>query len=87
MATRVNMMKLLQQARGMAELTGRKPQPRPLGPLLLQVRAPKWKNAGAKQKRIIRINIQDPPDIPHPVDILHLDSVEPQASLDIQSGL
>ena len=81
MATRVNMMKMLQQARGMAELTGPKPQPRPLGPLLLQVRAPKWKSIGARQKRIIRIDMQDPPDIPRPVAILHLDSDAPQASL------
>ena len=78
------MMKMLQQAKGMAELTGRKPQPRPLSPLLLQVRAPKWKNAGAKQKRIIRLNMQDPPDIPRPVAILHLDSNGTQASLGIQ---
>ena len=78
------MMKMLQQAKGMAELTGRKPQPRPVGPLLLQVRGPKWKNAGAKQKRIIRINMQDLPDIPRPVAILHLDSSGIQASSGIQ---
>jgi hypothetical protein len=86
MATRVNMMKLLQQARGMAEMTGRRPQPRSPGPLLLQVRAPKWKSSAAKPRRIIRINIQDPPDIPHPVAILHLDSAGSQAALGIQTG-
>jgi hypothetical protein len=86
MATRVNMMKMLQQVRGMAELTGRKPQTRLVGPLLLQVHAPKWKNAGAKQRRIIRISIQEPPDIPQSVAILHLDSARNQTSLGAQPG-
>lgn len=73
MATRVNMMKLLQQARGMAEMTGRKPQPRPPGPVLWQMRSPKWKATAARYKRIIRIDMQDGPDIPAPVAIIHLD--------------
>jgi hypothetical protein len=76
MATRVNMMRLLQQARGMAEMIGPKPAPRPPGPLLLQVRAPKWKNATPKPRHIIRIDMQESPDIPHPVTILHLDQAQ-----------
>ncbi len=73
------MLRLMQQARGIAEMTGRKPQPRPPGPLTLQVRAPRWKNAAAKVKHIIRIDMQEMPDIPHPVTILHLDQVRNQA--------
>ena len=66
------MMRLLQQARGMAEMIGPKPQPRPPGPVMLQVRAPKWKNAAPRPKHIIRIDMQEAPDIPSPVTILHL---------------
>lgn len=67
------MMKLLQQARGMAEMTGRRPQPRPPGPVLWQMRSPRWKATSGKQKRIIRIDMQDVPDIPAEVAIIHLD--------------
>jgi hypothetical protein len=73
MATKVNMLKMLQQARGMAEITNRRPQHRPLGPLMLEMRFSSSKAASARRKRIIRIKMQSPLDIPHPVKIKHLD--------------
>ncbi len=78
MATRVNLMKLLQEARGFAQITNRRPQTRPPGPLLLQAHWLSRRGAG-KDKRVLRIHIQEPPDIPHPVKIRHLTYPAPVA--------
>lgn len=83
MATRVNMMKLLQQARGMAELTGQRPQPRLPAGFPLQVRPPRWKGSAAKPRRVIHIKMQNHPDIPHPVEILHLTPNPPQTPVSL----
>jgi len=69
MATRMNMMKLVQEIRGMAELSHPRPQPRNLGPLMLQFRTPTLRIAIAKRR--IQIDFQELPDIPHPVGIIH----------------
>ena len=71
MATRMNMMKLLQEVRSMAQLISRRPSSRPPGPLLLQWQPYSSKNAAARRKWTLRIDIQDPPDIPQPVPIIH----------------
>jgi hypothetical protein len=70
MATRMNVMKLLQEVRGLAELSFQPPPKAVMGPLLLQQFMPKFRTPGAK--RTLRIIVQDPPDIPHPVKILYL---------------
>ena len=70
MATRMNMLKLLQEVRGFAQFATRPIEPRP-GPLLLQFRN-RLRRATAKRKRIIRIDMQEPPDIPQPVRITYL---------------
>jgi len=72
MATRINIMKLLQETRGFAEITNRQPQARPLGPVLMHGRSAGLRTAAARRKRTIRIDMQDPPDIPHRVKISHL---------------
>ena len=72
MATKINMMKMLQQARGMAQITNRRPQNRPPGPLMLEMRFSGSKTPAARRKRIIRIRMQNAIDIPHPVKITHL---------------
>ena len=78
MATRINIMKLLQEVNGMAQITNRRGQARPSAPALLQLRSIKWKPGRATQsKRIIRIAMQDPPDIPHPVRIVHCPAPAP----------
>jgi hypothetical protein len=63
-------MKLLQEARGLSEITTRQPQSRAAA-APLQLRAIRWKATGPRAKKTIRIAIQDPPDIPHPVRIVH----------------
>jgi hypothetical protein len=65
------MMKMVQEVRGFAEITSRRPHTRPPGPALLTARSPSPRNS-AKRRRTLSITIQDPPDIPHPVSIVHL---------------
>ena len=75
MATRINMMKLLQEIQGMAQVTNRRPF-RTTAALALQIRHPLQRNSRVRQRRIIRISMQNPPDIPNPVKIKHLSSSE-----------
>ncbi len=75
MATKVNILKLLQESRGLAELTGRQPRNRLPGPLCLPLRQSGPRSA--RPKRMIRITMQDRPDIPHPVAIKHLHNTRP----------
>ena len=64
-------MKLLQEVRGFADLTNRRPLTRPPGPLLLQAHWLSRRRPG-KDKRVVRIQMDDFPDIPHPVKINHV---------------
>ena len=72
MATRMNMLKLLQEVRGFAQFATRPPETRPAGPLLLQFRGPRQRKGSARERRLIRINYRELPDIPEPVKITHL---------------
>ena len=72
MATRVNMLKLLQEVRGFAEIANRRPTLRPPGPVLLHARAPSPRLGLGQAKRTLKISVQEPPDIPHPVKITYL---------------
>jgi hypothetical protein len=71
MATKVNIMKMLQEVRGFHGLMDRAPQNRPIGPLMLQFRSPNPRQSPLKRKRTLRISMQDLPDIPHPVPIIY----------------
>jgi hypothetical protein len=71
MATRINIMKLLQEVRGLAEITNRHAQGRSGSPGILQLRGIRWKESHGRRRRTIRIDMQDPPDIPHPVKIIY----------------
>jgi hypothetical protein len=65
-------MKMLQEIRGFAQITNRRPQVKPPGLFLMQLRSQAHRNGLPRQKLIIPITLQDPPDIPHPVKITHL---------------
>ncbi len=82
MATRMKMMKMLQEMRGFAELTGRRPFSRPPAPLLLQFRIRGRKLAATKPKRVITVIMRDEPDIPHPVPIQFLEGTQPDQTAD-----
>ena len=72
MATRMNILKLMQEIHGFARITHRRPQPRPPGLFLMQIRANGLPTALPKRKLNIVIQMQEPADIPHPVKINHL---------------
>ncbi len=76
-------MKLLQEVRGFAQLTNRRPQSRAAGPLLLQAHWLSRRGPGSKYKRTLRIRIDDLPDIPDPVKINHITS---RPSAGVESG-
>ncbi len=71
MATRMNMLKLLQEVSGFADFAQPRLQPRQPGAVLIQLRT-KFKSITESRKRIIRVDMQTAPDIPHPVVIRHL---------------
>jgi hypothetical protein len=74
MATRMNMLKLLQEVSGFADFTLRRRPNRQPGALLLPLRWRTLRGAKEARKRIIRIDMRDLPDIPHPVAIRHVES-------------
>ncbi len=65
-------MKLLQEMRGFAEISSRRPQPRSPGLFLMQMRSHVLQTTGSKQRRTLAVEIQDQLDIAHPVKITHL---------------
>jgi hypothetical protein len=80
MATRVKMLKLLQEMSGITSFANRRPQTRTPGALVLPMNG--FKSRISPRRQVIRISIQDPPDIPNPVKIIFLPAVgaEPTAS-------
>jgi hypothetical protein len=72
MAAKVRIMKLLQEIRGLAEITNRRPQPRQPGLFLIQLRSHVTHTTGARRRQTIAIEMLERPDIPHPVKITHL---------------
>jgi hypothetical protein len=72
MATKINIFKLLQEVSGFAQLSSRPSETRPNGPPLVQVRGPLSKKRTARRKFRLTIDMQEQPDIPHPVPIIHL---------------
>jgi hypothetical protein len=72
MAAKMKMMKLLQEIRGFAEVSNRRPHPRPLGLFLVEMRSHMTKVSTPNRKRNIVIEEQAFAEIPHPVKITHI---------------
>ena len=72
MATKVKMLKLLQEIRGFAQISNRRPPPRSPGLFLAQMRSHIFQAAPPRRKLSIRIDNQLPLDIPHQVKINHV---------------
>jgi hypothetical protein len=83
MAAKVRIMKLLQEIRGFAEITQRRPQPRQPGLFLIQLRSHVTQTTGVKRKQTIAIDMLEQPDIPHPVKIVHLRPTPPVSSVPV----
>jgi len=71
MATRINMLKLLQEVRGFTQFTHRPSETRPGGPLLLEFRG-SVRRKGPLRRKSLRVRMLEPTDIPHPVVITHI---------------
>jgi len=72
MAAKINLMKMLQEIRGMAIFSSRRVPSRLPGLATIPWRT---RAAGPGRKRLIRIDMQQAPaDIPNPVKIVHLQS-------------
>jgi hypothetical protein len=72
MAGKMNVMKLLQEMRGLAVFGNRRPQPKMPAIALAQWRSQAARMPRVHQKRTIRITAEAPLDIPHPVKIIHV---------------
>ena len=73
MAVKVQLMKMLQEFRGLAHITARRPAPKP-GLFLMQLRSHTQRVSQPKNKRIITVEMQDHAAIQYPVRITHLAS-------------
>ena len=69
MATKVKLMKLLQEIRGLAQVTQRRPHTRAPGLFLLQLRSHVNQATFRRQRLVIQVQMHEPPDIPNPVKI------------------
>ena len=76
MAGKMKMMKLLEEIRGFAEFTNRRPQARPVGLFLVQMRSHLTHTTVSNPRRNIAITGPAPSDLPHPVKITHLKPAE-----------
>ncbi len=72
MAAKVMMMKLLQEIRGFAEITNRRPYSRSPGLFLMQMRSHVAPTSLPRPRRSILVHVPDLSEIPHPVKITHL---------------
>ena len=72
MAAKIRMLKLLQEIRGFAEISNRRPQPRSPALLLTQGRSRMLQGALPKRKLSIRIDAQERTDVPYQVKINHV---------------
>jgi len=68
------MMKLLQELRGFAQLSQRRPQPKQPGLFLMQLRTHLSQTTSARRKLVIPIQMHELPDIPTEVKITIMDA-------------
>jgi hypothetical protein len=69
MATKVKLMKFLQEIRGLTEMCRRHPAPKPSALYLMQLRSHVAEASHAKRKLIVTIDLKDSATLPHPVKI------------------
>jgi hypothetical protein len=72
MAAKIKIMKMLQEIRGMAEVTNRRPAPRQPGLFLIQLRSHVHQTTQTRRKQTIAIDVPDVVEIAHPVKIRHV---------------
>jgi hypothetical protein len=77
MATKIKLLKLLQEMHAFAEITRRHPAPKPSPLFLLQLRAHMAETSRPRRRLIVSVDLKDSLDLPHPVRINH---VKPDSS-------
>lgn len=74
MATKVKLMKFLQEMRGFSEMVRKHPTPKPSALYLMQLRTHLSDASHSKRRLIISVDLKDDAAIPHPVRITHVNS-------------
>jgi len=72
MATKATLMKLLQESRGLEQITNRRPTPRPIFLYLMQLRAHPVPIQVPKQRLTIKAEWPEPGDTLLPIKINHV---------------
>ena len=72
MATRIKLMKLLQEMHAFAEMGRRRPSAKPAPLFLLQLRSHMAETSRARRRLVVRVDLTDSLDLPHPVRISHI---------------
>jgi hypothetical protein len=72
MAAKIKIMKMLQEIRGHADVTERRPAPRQPGLFLIQLRSHVSENRQARGRQVITVDVLDRFEIPRPVKIKHI---------------
>ena len=72
MATKINLMKMLQEMRGFSEIAQRYPSPKSPALYAIQLRSHLYETRRPKRKLIVAIDLAPTPDIPDAVKITHL---------------
>jgi hypothetical protein len=81
MATKVKLMKFLQEVRGLSEMTRRHLTPKPSALFLMQLRYHMTEASQTKRRLSIAIDMKDTA-FPHPVKITYLNPTLPKPSRD-----
>ena len=77
MATKVKLMKLIEEVRGYAQITNRRPAPRPPVLYLMELREHAAQASAPKRKLDVATDSRENPNIPMPIKITHLATEEP----------
>ena len=72
MATKIKLLKLLQEMRAFSEMTRQNPAPRNSPLYLLQLRSHLAETSRPKGRLMVSIDLKDSLDMPHPVRITHI---------------
>jgi len=74
MATKIKLLKLLQEMHAFSEMTRRNPANRTSPLYLLQLRSHLAETSRPKGRLLVSIDLKDSLDMPHPVRITHIKS-------------
>ena len=80
MAAKMKLMKMMQEIRGFAEITQRRPQQRPPGLFIMQMRSHVLQTTVPRRRRAIAIQMMEGPNIPDAVKIRFVPAMPAQVA-------